>query len=96
LSISEFCAREGVTCSSFHAWKRRLQLRSLLAAEQSPVFVPLRLDLPRRVSDPPPGPRVEIELPHSVRLRFDAPPEPEWLGRVVAVLAGLSHQKSTS
>ena len=38
---------------------------------------------------------VEIELPHHVRLHFDAPPEPEWLGRVVAVLAGLSHQEAT-
>ena len=39
---------------------------------------------------------VEIELPHQVRLRFDAPPEPEWLGRLVAALAGLPSQEATS
>jgi hypothetical protein len=96
LSISEFCAREGVTCSSFHAWKRRLQPRSLPAAAEPPLFVPLRLDLHRRAGGSVPGPGVEMELPHQVRLRFDAPPEPEWLGRVVAVLAALPRQEVTS
>jgi hypothetical protein len=42
------------------------------------------------------GGGVEIVLPHQVRLRFDAPPEPEWLGRVVAALAGLPLQEATS
>ena len=96
LSISAFCAREGVTCSSFHAWKRRLQARSVPAPAQPSLFVPLRLDPPRRTGDSLPGSGVEIELPHHVRLHFDAPPEPEWLGRVVAVLAGLSHQEARS
>ena len=95
LSIAAFCAREGVTCSAFYAWKRRLTAQSRPAPTQPPVFVPLRLDLPRRTGDPRPGPGVELELPHQVRLRFDAPPEPEWLGRVVAVLAGLPHQEAT-
>ena len=96
LSIAAFCAREGVTCSSFHAWKRRLNARSLPAVSQPPLFVPLCLDLPRRHNDSHPGSGVEIELPHQVRLRFDAPPEAEWLGRVLAVLAGLSHQEALS
>ena len=95
LSIAAFCAREGVTCSAFYAWKRRLTARSRPAPAQPPVFVPLRLDLPRRTGDSGPGPGVELELPQQVRLRFDAPPEPEWLGRVVAVLAGLPHQEAT-
>ena len=90
LSIAAFCAREGVTASSFHAWKRRLQARSLPAPAPPPLFVPLRLDLPRRADDSAPGPAVEIELPHQVRLRFDAPPQPEWLGRVVAEI-GRAH-----
>jgi hypothetical protein len=34
-------------------------------------------------------------LPHQVRLRFDSPPEPEWLGRVVAALAGLPRPEAT-
>ena len=31
LSIPEFCAREGVSCSSFYAWKRRLTAPALPA-----------------------------------------------------------------
>jgi hypothetical protein len=95
LSISAFCAQEGVSSTSFQSWKRRLAARSLTQHPQSPLFVPLHLD-----PDPPQAaqPRfqgVEIELPHQVRLRFDSPPEPEWLGRVVAALAGLPRPEAT-
>ena len=31
-----------------------------------------------------------LELPHHVRLRCAAAPEPEWLGRLVAALAGFA------
>jgi hypothetical protein len=34
-------------------------------------------------------------LPHQVRLRFDSPPEPQWLARVVAALAGLPRPEAT-
>ena len=55
-----------------------------------PLFVPLRLE-DTRPGGPPSSPGgVELELPHQVRLRFDSPPEPEWLGRVVAAIAGLA------
>jgi hypothetical protein len=95
LSISAFCALEGVSSTSFRAWKRRLTARSLSASPQLPLFVPLHLDL-----DPPRARQahfhgVELELPHQVRLRFDSPPEPEWLGRVVAALAGLPRPEVT-
>jgi hypothetical protein len=96
LSIPAFCAREGVSSASFHAWKRRLTTRSLPARPQPPLFVPLRLDSSSRPADPLPGGGVEIELPHQVRLRFDAPPEPDWLVRVVAALAGLPSLEATS
>lgn len=96
LSISAFCAQEGVSSTSFQTWKRRLAARSLPPLPQPPLFVPLHLD--------PDSPRaalpllhgVEIELPHQVRLRFQSPPEPQWLGRVVAALAGLPPQEATS
>jgi hypothetical protein len=94
LSIPAFCAREGVSSASFRAWKRRLTTRSLPARPQPPLFVPLRRDSSSRPADPLPGGGVEIELPHQVRLRFDAPPEPDWLVRVVAALAGLSSQEA--
>jgi hypothetical protein len=96
LSISAFCALEGVSSTSFRAWKRRLTARSLPASPQLPLFVPLLLD-----PDPPQARQahfqgVELELPHQVRLRFDSPPEPEWLGRVVAALAGFPRPEATS
>ena len=95
LSIAAFCAREGVSCASFQAWKRRLAARSLSARPAPPLFVPLQLDPHPPGGGPPPFRRVELELPHQVRLRFDSPPEPEWLGRVVAALASLPHQEAT-
>jgi hypothetical protein len=96
LSISAFCAREGVSSVSFHAWKRRLAAASLPVRPQTPLFVPLRLDPPQGQADPIPGRGVEVELPHRVRLRFDAPPDPEWLGCVLTVLARLHRQEATS
>ena len=95
LSIPAFCSREGVSSASFHAWKRRLTTRLLPARPQPPLFVPLHLDPPARQAEPVSGCGVEIELPHQVRLRFDAPPEPEWLGRLVNALAGLQSQEAT-
>jgi hypothetical protein len=95
LSIPAFCAREGVSTVSFYAWKRRLTTRSLPASPEPPLFVPLQPGSPLHHTDPGHGGGVEIELPHQVRLRFDAPPEPEWLGRVVAALAGLPPKEAT-
>jgi hypothetical protein len=95
LSIPEFCAREGVSCSSFHAWKRRLATQSLPDRPVHPLFVPIHLDSQPPDPNPTLGRRVEIELPHQVRLHFDGPPEPEWLGRVVAALAALARPEAT-
>ena len=95
LSIPEFCAREGVSCSSFHAWKRRLATRSSPACPDRPLFLPVLLNPDPGTDDRAPRQGVEIELPHQVRLRFEAPPEPEWLGRVVAALAALPRPEAT-
>jgi hypothetical protein len=95
LSIPAFCAREGVSSASFHSWKRRLTAPSLPARPRPPLFVPLHLDPPPRPAEPLLGRGVAIELPHQVRLHFVAPPEPEWLGRLVTALAGLPSQEAT-
>jgi hypothetical protein len=95
LSIAAFCAREGVYCSSFQVWRRRLAAPSLPARPEPPLFVPLRRDPHPPEDGPAPFQGVELELPHHVRLRFDSPPEPEWLGRVVAALARLPRQEAT-
>ncbi len=94
-TISAFCASEGVSCASFHAWKRRLTARSLRARPEQPLFVPLHLDPHPAEGGQSPFHCVEIELPHQVRLRFDSPPAPEWLGRLVATLACLPCQEAT-
>jgi hypothetical protein len=95
LSISAFCAREGVSSASFQSWKRRLAVRSLPARPEPPLFVPVHLDPLPPEGGHAPFHGIEIELPHHVRLRFDSPPEPEWLGRVVAALASLPRQEAT-
>jgi hypothetical protein len=95
LSIAAFCALESVSSASFHAWKRRLAARSSPARPEPPLFVPLHLDTPPPENGRSPLHGVELELPHQVRLRFDSPPEPEWLGRVVAALAGLPRREAT-
>ena len=94
LSMAEFCRREGLSPRLFYAWRERLEARSHSTAPDPPLFVPLRRNLRPQQAGPVPGHGVEMELPHEIRLRFDAPPEPEWLGRVVAVLAGLPHQEA--
>jgi len=94
-TISAFCEREGVSCASFQAWKRRLTARSLRTHPEPPLFVPLHLDTHPAEGDQVSFHRVELELPHQVRLRFDSPPAPEWLGRLVAALACLPCQEAT-
>ena len=89
LSISAFCTRERVSVASFHFWKRRLVTEPSPAAPRPPLFVPLHGGYRGCEIDPAVSRTVEVDLPHHVRLRFDAPPDPEWLGRVVAALAGL-------
>ena len=98
LSISAFCVLEGISSTSFRAWKRRLTARSLPASPQLPLFVPLHLDPDPPQASQPISHRVELELPHQVRLRFDfdSPPQPQWVARLVAALAGLPHQEATT
>jgi hypothetical protein len=95
LSITKFCSRAGVPCSSFYYWKRRLAAGSRPAHRQPPLFVPLRIDGQPRDRQPAGTAGLEVELPHQVWLRFGALPEPQWLGRVVAALAGLLGQEAT-
>ena len=95
LSISAFCAQEGVSSTSFQTWKRRLAARPLPPRPQPPLFVPLHLDPDPPQPAQPPLQGVEIELPHHVRLRFDSPPQPEWLGLLVAAIARLPRQEAT-
>jgi hypothetical protein len=51
------------------------------------LFVPIRLDPTAPTGDTSPALGFEIELPHRIRLRCSAAPDPVWLGRLVAALA---------
>lgn len=93
LSIPEFCEREGVSTASFYAWRRRLAAPRVVAPpvtppSDPPLFVPIRLDPTSSPDETSPALGFEIELPHRIRLRCAAPPDPLWLGRLVAALAG--------
>jgi len=49
LSIHQFCLREGISTTSFYAWKRRLAARTNLPCASSPVeatFLPVVLSPP--------------------------------------------------
>jgi Transposase len=94
LSISAFCAREGVSSASFYAWRRRLAAAPAVRPD-TPLFVPLPFDPAPRPEETAPSHGFEIELLHHVRLRCVAAPEPEWLGRLVAVLSGLAPQEES-
>jgi hypothetical protein len=90
LSIAAFCTRERVSSASFYAWRRRLATPTPAERPDLPLFVPLPFDPAPRPEETAPSPLFEIELPHHVRLRCNAAPEPQWLGRLVAALAGLA------
>jgi hypothetical protein len=87
LSIREFCEREGVATASFYSWRRRLGTSPVATPSDPPLFVPIRLDPSIHPDGTPPALGFEIELPHRVRLRCAAAPDPVWLGRLVAALA---------
>jgi hypothetical protein len=95
LSVAAFCRREGISARLFYAWNDRLKKRPDPTRLQRPLFVAVQRDSTPHQADPVLGGGVEMELPHDVRLRFDALPEPEWLGRVVASLAGLPREEAT-
>jgi hypothetical protein len=95
LSVAAFCARECISPAAFYAWRNRVAAQSLPAIPERPSFVPLHLDSSARPMDAILSRGVEIELPHQVRVRLDTMPEPEWLCRVVAVLADLPRKEAT-
>ncbi len=98
LSIAAFCEREGIATASFYYWRRRLAEEGIhpRSSQAPPLFVPLRLDDSRARDGVPAARPVEIDLPAGVRLRLDAPPEPEWIGRLVTAVAGLQGQEARS
>jgi hypothetical protein len=83
-SIVGFCAKEGLSPASFHAWKRRLRWRPKLetgrAAKQA--LVPVQI-----VGDAPTGlGRLEVQWPDGVVLRAQGC-DMQTIGAAVAALS---------
>jgi hypothetical protein len=70
LSIVQFCAQEGFSTASFHAWKRRLiDLADRRPGLPAPAaFLPVTVRVVERPSDEPLP--IEADLPNGVRLRI--------------------------
>jgi hypothetical protein len=96
LSAAAFCRREGISVRSFYAWNDRLKKRPAPAGLQTPLFVAVQHDSSRHQAGPVLGAGVEMELPHEVRLRFDAPPDPDWLRHVVDAMARIPQKEATT
>jgi hypothetical protein len=88
LSIPHSLSERGVSTASFYAWRRRLGTSPVATPSAPPLFVPIRLEPTSPADDTSPELGFEIELPRRVRLRCAAAPDPVWLGRLVAALAG--------
>jgi hypothetical protein len=95
LSIAEFCRRQGLSARLFYAWRDRLKKRPAASSADRPLFVALQPDRTRSQADVVLNLNVEVELPHEVRLRFDGPPDPDWLGHVVAAMARIPQREAT-
>jgi hypothetical protein len=74
MTITQFCGREGLCVSLFHAWKRRFRLIDLAdhpaipVASAPPAFLPVAIRLPEHMlSESLP---IVAELPNGVRLRI--------------------------
>jgi hypothetical protein len=96
LSIAEFCRREGISPRLFYAWRNRLAKRPASPASEAPLLVALHPEKTHSQADPALDRTVDVELLHEVRLRLDAPPDPEWLRHVVAEMARLPRTGAAS
>jgi hypothetical protein len=97
LTIAQFCAREGVARSKFHAWKRRFRLMETPdpcpALPTPSTFLPVTVRLLERVADEPPP--IEAELPNGIRLRIPTVNEHLACRLVRAVAAAKTHSGGT-
>jgi hypothetical protein len=80
LTVLAFCDREGLSLTSFYAWRRRLQRHATPPAPDAPRLVPVRLITPT-VSAP-----VELLLPSGSVLRLTPDTDLLWLRQLLPLL----------
>ena len=89
LTIQQFCQREGVSKTAFHAWKRRLTLHATLPS--APAFVPVTV---AHVHEPQPqaaaAALVTIQLANGGQILLPVTAGVELVRAVVAAVAGAS------
>jgi hypothetical protein len=78
LSVTAFCAREGVAPNSFYYWKRRLTAE-LAAPDAAPRFLPVRLA---------PAAAVEVALPGGAVVRLTPGCDLAFVRSLLAALSG--------
>jgi hypothetical protein len=92
LTIHQFCKREGVSTASFHAWKRRLALRT--ASPTPPAgasaFVPVILPPVHEPQPRVPAALVTIQLANGGRILLPVTASVELVCEVVGTVARLS------
>jgi hypothetical protein len=71
LSIGPFCDRTGVSTASFHAWKRKLKLRSETSGRDAEAGVPSPIVPVRVIGDVDPA-TIAVELPGGIVIRIPA------------------------
>jgi len=91
LTIQQFCKREGVSTTSFHAWKRRLALRAAFPATTSraSAFVPVIVPPAREPHPSGPAPLVTIRLANGGQVLLPLTAGVELVCEVVQAVARL-------
>jgi hypothetical protein len=80
VTVSDFCADQGVSVASFYAWKRELAARDqtvTLTTTPMPTFVPLRVA---------PSDTIEVVLKSGVVVRVPVGVDPLAVAQLVAAL----------
>lgn len=80
VTVSDFCAEQGVSVASFYAWKRELALRDQASAPTTttmPTFVPVRVA---------PAATIEVVLVNAVVVRVPMGADSVTVARLVSAL----------
>ena len=91
LTIQQFCHREGVSTTSFHAWKRRLALRAAFPTPSgASAFVPVIVPPVQEPQPPGSSTTVTIQLANGGQILLPVTAGVELVCEVVQTVARLA------